>query len=168
MSVENAFPFKIRWQGYKASILHLSFLAFSDNVVLLSCFELSPAFLQKRDYCALLYRIWKHGLFSVFSCSILGQYVGNLCCYPSCSRCLKVVSGRLQMICRNFAIANCLEEHVAEWVCGRGRDWSCFRIQQSKRRIWISCAISLANLLPNTKTDSCFHRFLGSYSRPLQ
>lgn len=123
------------------------FLAFLQAVVFCSCFEFSPAFLQDIDCCALLYRIYKHGLFSV------------LCCYPSCSRCLKVASGRLQTICKNFDVANCLEENVTNWVCGRGfgrKDWSCFHIQQGKHRL---CAISFANLLQTRKLTHAFVLF---------
>lgn len=79
-------------------------------------------FLQKMNCHALLYRIYKHdqssggfGLVGFFSsCSFLGPCVGKLCCYPSCSRCFKVASGRLKTIGRNFDVANCPEENVTQ------------------------------------------------------
>lgn len=79
---------------YLFGFLELAFL-------LLRCFQPFPPCIYQVDRYTLLYWVYKQGLFSTFPCSLLGQSVGKLCCYPSSWRCLKVVSGRLQTICRN-------------------------------------------------------------------
>jgi len=127
---------------------------FLELVLLFSCFWPSPPCIYQVDCYALLYWVYKRGLFSTFPCTLLGQSVGKLCCYPSCWRCLKVVSRRLQTICRNSDAA-VWKKMRQSTVCGRGfwgRDWNCFRMH----RTWTSCAKALQILYQTQKLSHIF------------